>query len=78
MKENAESDWKGWNFNSKYYRAVTMHDKAHDRFRELNLDEKHDFLYKLAKHYKLPVFADRWVNFSFDDLKPASFIWICG
>lgn len=40
-----------------YIRAITMHDKAHDRFRQLTLDEKHDFYLRLKKHYMLSEFG---------------------
>lgn len=49
MKDDLEK-----NFQIK---AITMHDKAHDRFRQLTLEEKHDFYLRLRKHYDLTDFG---------------------
>ena len=34
-------------------RATTVYDKAHERFRQLSLKEKHEFYNKLAEYYKI-------------------------
>jgi beta-1,4-mannosyltransferase len=45
--------------NSNYnIKAVTMHDKPFEMFRELDSNEKHNFFKKLSVSYKLDLFAD--------------------
>lgn len=33
--------------------AFVMYDKAHERFHQLSLEERHDFYLRLVDHYKL-------------------------
>ena len=40
-----------------------MHDKAHERFRLLDIHEKHKFYLKLANKYKLSSISDKYNNF---------------
>jgi len=39
-----------------------MHDKAHERFRLLDLHEKHKFYLKLADKYKLTSISDKYIK----------------
>lgn len=38
-----------------------MYDKAHERFRQLGLEEKHDFYLKLINHYNLDDLKSKFV-----------------
>ena len=40
-------------------RAITLHDKAHERFRELQIKEKHQFYNKLTNQYGLNELMNR-------------------
>lgn len=39
-----------------------MHDKAHERFRLLDIHEKHKFYLKLADKYKLTSISDKYIK----------------
>ena len=39
-----------------------MHDKAHERFRKLNINEKNDFFQKLFQQYELHDLKDGYLG----------------